>query len=65
MFVLPLAAWAAETTQQRVMMIPDQKNGELRVVIDGRPVMRVSSGSVIVSGDVIYTGVLQDSGNNR
>lgn len=61
---LTLAAWAAEPAQ-RVVMVTDQQKGELRIVIDGQPVMRVTSGSVIVSGDLIYRGVLQDIGNSR
>jgi hypothetical protein len=62
--LLPLAAWAGEPAQ-RVAIIPDQQKGEVRIVIDGQPVMRLTSQSVIVSGDLIYRGVMKDIGNDR
>lgn len=62
--LLPLAAHAADSAP-RVVMVSDQKNGEIRFVIDGQPVMRVTSQTVTVSGDLNYRGVLRDIGNDR
>lgn len=50
---------------QRVQIMPDQERGEVRFIIDGRPVLRVTSESIIVSGSVIYTGVVNDIGNGN
>jgi hypothetical protein len=63
--LLPLAANAGEPARQRVEIIPDQEKGEVRFVIDGQRVMRVTSQSIIVSGDVIYSGFIQDTGSSR
>lgn len=65
LLLLPLAAWAGESARQRVVIIPDQQKGEVQFVIDVQPVMRVTSQSLIVSGDIIYSGVMQDVGNSR
>jgi hypothetical protein len=62
--LLPLAAQAADSTP-RVVMVSDQKNGEIRLVIDGQPVMRVTSQTVTVSGDLNFSGVLTDTDNSH
>lgn len=50
---------------ERVRILPDQQRGEIRFEIDGQPVLRVTSQSIIVSGSVIYTGVIQDTGSGN
>ena len=56
---------AKANANQRVKILSDQQRGEVSFVIDGQPVMRVTSQSIVVSGSVIYSGVLQDIGNSR
>ena len=50
---------------QRVQILPDQARGEVKFIIDGQPVLRVTSDSIIVSGSVIYSGVVQDTGTGN
>lgn len=55
----------AHAEVERVQVVTDQQRGEVRFVIDGQPVLRVTSESIIVSGSVIYSGVVQDGGSGN
>lgn len=59
------SAHADMARPERVQVVTDQQRGEVRFVIDGQPVLRVTSQSIIVSGSVIYTGVINDIGNGN
>ncbi|WP_316397186.1 hypothetical protein [Bradyrhizobium sp. 33ap4] len=63
--MLPIAVCTGEPARQRVVIISDQQKGEARILIDGQPVLRVTSQSVIVSGDLVFSGTLLDSDSTR
>jgi hypothetical protein len=61
------ANFAAEaigrTSAERVQIVEDQQAGAVRILIDGRPVVVINESGLRVTGDVDYTGVIQDTGS--
>jgi Na+-transporting methylmalonyl-CoA/oxaloacetate decarboxylase gamma subunit len=70
-FALPAAAQdknadepAALNTEEKVEIVTDQESGEVRIVIDGQPVVTIHAQGLHVTGDIEYTGLLRDTGGD-
>ena len=63
--LISIAGWThaiAKEPAGRVEIVTDQKNGAVRIVIDGKPVMAIDKAGAHIMGDVIYSGSLFDVG---
>jgi len=55
-------ALAEKPETARVMIVPDQKEGAVRFVIDGQEQARIDATGLHVVGDINYGGALTDTG---
>jgi hypothetical protein len=60
-----IPAASARTRSQRVELIPDQKSGALRVVIDGKPVAWFDADGLHVLQNIEYGGTVSDTGTEH
>jgi hypothetical protein len=58
-------AASAGAKSQRVELIPDQKAGALRVVIDGKPVAWFDADGLHVLQNIEYGGTVSDTGTEH
>jgi hypothetical protein len=61
----PPAAAQPQSSGKRVELVPDQKAGALRVVIDGKPIAWFDADGLHVPENIEYGGTISDSGTEN